>query len=534
MEENKIKRNVLIGGAWPYANSSLHLGHLAALLPGDVLARYHRQIGDNVVYVSGTDCHGTPITIRAKKEGVTPKEIAERYHKEFSDVFEKMMFSYDLYTKTENEYHQEKVKELFKMMYDNGYIYSKDDMQPFCENCNKFLEDRELLLVCPSCGNVTKGDMCDCGYEPREEDFKDATCQECGEKVSFKANKNLYLALSKLQPQIQEYVDKNKEHWRIASQNESIKYLTEGLPDKAVTRNLEWGIEIPIPGFEDKRMYVWIEAVLGYLTASQQVCQKYGWNWEEFWKENRKNSLMYMVHGKDNITFHTIILPGLLLALKDNYKLPEQMVASQYLNINQEKISKSKGNGITIADMLKDYDIDMIRYYFIANGPEKKDSNFALDEFIASSNSDVVNKYGNLINRTLKYKGLSEIPNGVMNEHIKELIEKAYKDVSEMMESLELRKATDIIIKLVEEGNKFYEEKQPWKQEKENIEEFNNTIFTCCNLIANLSNLLNPIMPKSSEKVRKLLNINNTSWKYIEVTPGLKLEGIEPLFEKIK
>lgn len=534
LTENKNRRNILIGGAWPYANSSLHLGHLAALLPGDVLARYHRQIGDKVVYVSGTDCHGTPITIRAKKEGVTPKDIAENYHSEFSNTFKNMNFSYDLYTKTEDEYHQEKVKELFKQMYDNGYIYSKDDMQPFCPKCNKFLEDRELLLVCPSCGNITKGDMCDCGYEPREEDFKDATCQECGEKVIFKANKNLYLALSKLQPQIQKYVDENKENWRIASQNESIKYLKEGLPDKAVTRNLNWGIDIPVEGFEDKRMYVWVEAVLGYLTAAQQVCNKYGWNWEDFWKKNNSNnSLSYMVHGKDNITFHTIILPGLLLALDDNYKLPEKMVASQYLNINQEKISKSKGNGITIDDMIEKFDVDMIRYYFIANGPEKKDSNFSIDEFIATSNSDVVNKYGNLINRTLKYKGLEEIPEGSMDSNIKTSIEETYKTVAELIENLEFKKASERIINLVEEGNKYYEEKQPWKQQKENINEFNNTIYTCCNLIANLANLLNPIMPSSSKKVRNLLNIESSLWKYVEVEPKIKLIGIEPLFEKI-
>ncbi len=421
-------KNVLIGGAWPYANNSLHIGHIAGLISGDVTARYYRQIGKNVMYVSGTDCHGTPITVRAKKEGKTPKEIAESYHEEFTRDFKDMQFSYDLYTKTEEEFHQEKVKKLFKRMYDNGYIYKKADMQAYCPKCNKFVADRELVLTCPNCGKETKGDMCDCGYEPKEEDLLTGICQECKTKVVPKENMNLYLSLGKLQSKIEEYVETNKANWRPSSQNESEKYLKQGLPEKAVTRNLEWGVDIPIEGFSDKKMYVWIEAVLGYITACQKVCEDRGLNWEDFWKNGHDN-IVYMVHGKDNITFHTIILPGLLLALEDDYKLPDRMIATQYLNINEEKISKSKGNGITIRKMLDNYNSDMIRYYLIGNGPEKKDSNFGLEEFALICNAEVVNKYGNLVNRTLKYKGLEEIPDGKMNQEIKEKIEKVYKEV---------------------------------------------------------------------------------------------------------
>ena len=203
-----MKKNVIIGGAWPYANSSLHLGHLVALLPGDFLARYHRKKGDNVLYVSGTDCHGTPITIRAKKEKKEPKEIAEHYHEEFVKTFNKMNFSYDLYTKTDEEYHKEKIKEIFRTIYDNKYIIEKDEQQPYCPNCNKFLADRELILECPNCGNETKGEECDCGYTPTiEELIKYANCQECGTKVIEKTNKNLYLTLSKIQPIIEKYYE---------------------------------------------------------------------------------------------------------------------------------------------------------------------------------------------------------------------------------------------------------------------------------------------------------------------------------------
>ena len=531
--DNKLKRNILIGGAWPYANNSLHLGHIAGLISGDVIARYYRQLGDNVIYVSGTDCHGTPITLRAKKENKTPKEIADTYHEEFAKCFEDMQFSYDNYTKTETEYHKEKVKELFEKMYQNGYIYEKADLQPYCEHCQKFVADREVLLTCPECGAQTKGDMCDCGYEPKEEDLKNSICQECKNPVSEKENVNLYLALGKLQSKIEEYVKENKNNWRVSSQNETEKYLQQGLPEKAVTRNLEWGVDIPIKGFEDKKMYVWIEAVLGYITACQKICEERNIDWTNFWKKGNNNTI-YMVHGKDNITFHTIILPALLLALEEDYQLPDYMIATQYLNINSEKISKSKGNGITIRQMLDSYSSDMIRYYLIGNGPEKKDSNFSMEEFVATCNAEIVNKYGNLINRTLKYKGLEEIPSGNMNETLKNKIQQAYKEVGETVEQLEFRKAISLIRELVEEGNKYYEEQQPWKQQKEDIQAFNDTIYTCANLVANLSNLYEPFMPTSSEKVRKLLIINGSAGEYIEVEKNKKLEGVEPLFERIK
>ena len=250
----QTKRNILICGAWPYANSSLHLGHLAALISGDFLKRYHEIIGDNVIYVSGSDCHGTPITERAKKEGVTPKDIAEKYHTEFKEIFEKMNFSYSLYTKTYDEYHKNQVKKMFLKIYENGYIYPKKSKQPYCENCNKFKSDRELEIICNNCGKITKGDQCDCGYIPTEEDLIGATCRECRSTTITKENTHLYLALSKFQEKIKKYVSEKEENWRISSINETEKYLKEGLKDRAITRDLDWGIDIPIKGFENKKM----------------------------------------------------------------------------------------------------------------------------------------------------------------------------------------------------------------------------------------------------------------------------------------
>ena len=525
-------RNIIIGGAWPYANSSLHLGHLAALISGDVLARYHRKIGDNVIYISGTDCHGTPITERAKKENISPKEIAEKYHNEFCEVFEKMNFSYDLYSKTEDEYHHVKVKEIFKKIYDNGYIYEKIDDDNFCIRCNKFVADREVKLICPKCGEETKGDQCDCGYVPTKEDLKNATCTGCGDKVTIKQNKNLYIALSKLQNEIEEYVEKNESNWRKNAINETHKYLQEGLRDRAVTRNLDWGIDIPVEGFEDKKMYVWIDAVLGYLTMSMKVCEENGWDWKNWWTESDSNK-MYMVHGKDNITFHTIILPGLLIGLGENLKLPDQIVSTEYLNFNEQKFSKSKGIGLTILQAMEKYNADTLRFHLLRNGPENKDTNFTEEEYKMTHN-EIVNKLGNFINRTLKFKGVTNIPYSEVDTNVSVEINKKYIEVAELIEDIEFRNATLKIIELLDYANKFYDEKRPWVQFKENIAEFNKTMYTCISLIANISNIIEPFMPETSQKIKSYLNIGEeSSWKPININTDIYLKDVKPLFERM-
>ena len=528
-----MSKNILIGGAWPYANNSLHLGHLAGLISGDILARYHRINGDNVLYVSGTDCHGTPITERAKKEGRTAKEIAEQYHEEFVKTFNAMNFSYDLYSKTETEYHAKKVQEIFKKLYDNGYIYEKIEPQAYCEKCNKFLQDREIQITCPECGETTKADQCDnCGHTPSVEELKDGVCLVCGSKAIEKNNKNLYFALSKFQDIIQANTDKCKQFWRVNARNETEKYLKQGLKDRAVTRDLDWGIEIPLPGYETKRMYVWIEAVLGYLTDTMKLAEENGFSWEDFWKEGHNNKI-YMCHGKDNIVFHSIIFNGLLAGLEDNFHLVDVIVSTEYLNINDEKISKSKGNGITALEMLEKYNTDSLRFHIINNGPEKKDTNFTIEEFERTHNNEILNKFGNLVNRTLRFKELTQIPNGKLDEQAKIEIENTYKEVSNLIENLEFRAATQKVMDLVEYANKFYDENKPWIQKKEDIEGFNNTIYTCAVIIANLSNLFEPFMPKSCEKIREYLKIQNPQWNFTTIEDGIKLENIEPLFNRI-
>ncbi len=524
-----MNKKILIGGAWPYANYKLHLGHVAGLIGGDLLARYHRANGDDVIYVSGSDCHGTPITERAKLEGISPKDICDKYHDLFVKSFDGLNFTYDLYTLTETDYHKEKVKEIIKKIYDAGAIYEKIEPQAYCEKCGKFMADRELQITCPKCGELTKGDCCDCGYAPTEEDLLNATCRECGSKTVQKDNKNLYIALSKMQGEIEEYVAKNKNTWRVNAQNETEKYLREGLKDRAITRDLTWGIDVPVEGFDDKKLYVWIEAVLGYVTAAMRICEERGLNWEDYWKTPDR---MYMVHGKDNIVFHSIIFPGLLLSLNDGMHLPDVIVSSEYLNFNNEKASKSKGNAISALDAIEKLNSDTIRYHLINNGPERKDTNFSLSEYVATHNNEVTNKFGNFVNRTLKFKGISEIPQGNLDADIKALIEKAYVEVGEAIEALNFKDASEKAMKLVEDANKYYDESKPWIQFKEDIAAFNDTIFTCATLIANISNIMEPFMPAAAAKTRSIFGLEKATWNFVEAKAGIKLDNVETLFTK--
>lgn len=531
-----MNKNIVIGNAWPYANSSLHLGHIAGLISGEILARYHRLNGDRVMFVSGSDCHGTPITERARKEGITPDEIASHYDNEFRELFEKLNFSYDLFSATKTDYHKEHVKGLFKKLYDNGYIYEKIEPQCFCEKCNKFLADREVVLTCPECGEETKGDQCDkCLHVPTSEELIGGNCIVCGSKTVKKDNKILYLKLPVFQKQIEEHTKKVNGGWRINARNETDKYLKQGLVERAVSRDLTWGVEIPVDGYDDKRMYVWIEAVLGYITDTMKVCEERGWNWEEFWKEGNNNKI-YMCHGKDNIVFHSIILNALLLGQEENYHLVDTIVSTEYLNYNDQKFSKSKKIGMTALEALEIYPVDSLRYHLVSNGPEKKDTNFSPDDFVSTHNGELLNKFGNLVNRTLKFKNLDKIKATNIDTEIKERIESIYKEVGELIEKLEFREATSRIMGLVEMANKYYDSREPWKQRNEDVAAFNETMFTCSNIIANLSNLFEPIMPGTCKKIREYLNLGEPIWNSIFLDKDVDLvnKNIEPLFERLK
>lgn len=530
-------RNILIGGAWPYANNSLHIGHLAALLPADVIARYYRGCGDNVIYVSGTDCHGTPITVRAKKENIKPVEIATKYHEEFVNSFNQMDFSYDLYTATMTENHKKRVQEYFEKIYNNDYLYEKEEDEDFCPKCNQFLADREIVGTCPHCGGSAMGEQCDSCLMPiNPKELKDKHCKMCGSSLILKKNKHLYFKLSAFQKVLENLVKNRENDWRKNAINETKKYLNLGLIDRAATRQLDWGVEVPVKGFEDKRIYVWIEAVLGYMTAGSTVAEKRNIDFDKYVTDN-DNLITYFVHGKDNITFHSIIYPALLQAINPKYQLPKKIISCEYVNMNDEKMSKSKGNLITMDCLRETYGKDTVRYYMIANGPEKKDINFTSTDLVNAHNKFLVGVIGNFINRNLsfinkKFDGI--IKKGNVDSEIINKTKELYKNVGLLIEQGELRNAIENVVSYAVMGNKYYDENEPWNKVKEDINKFNDITYTCVYMMANLSNLLNPFIPESANKIKNMLNLEPFKWEEYKIDGDIKINNLELLFNKIE
>lgn len=525
-------RNILIGGAWPYANGSLHIGHISGLLPGDVLARYHRAAGDNVFFVSGSDCHGTPVAIRAKQENRTPQEVSDFYHEEFSECFSKLGFSYDVYTKTSAKEHVAFVREFHKKLYESPYVYEKEVPQAYCERCDTFLADRFVLGKCPKCGNDARGDQCDvCGTVLEPETLEKPICAICKKPVSFKNSKHLYIAITKLQGELKALVDNHPE-WRKNAIAFTNRYINEGLRDRALTRDLEWGIQVPKDGYENKTIYIWAENVLGYLSASKEAAKAKGTDFRELWGKEAKH---YYVHGKDNIPFHTIILPSLLLANGEGWHLPDVIVSSEYMTLEGRKISTSRSYAIWVKDLLEHYEADSIRYYFLVNGPEKKDADFSWREYVHSHNGELLGAYGNFVNRSLafiaKYCG-GIVPNGTENPDIDKQIENLFVSVGRKIENGVFKDAIDEIFEFVRSANKFFDSEQPWITRTTNQAACDNTLFQCIQIIANLAVLLSPFLPFSSEKVCKWLCINN-KWERQSVAAGYSLPEVELLFERI-
>lgn len=525
--------NIFIGGAWPYANGSLHIGHIAALLPGDVIARYYRLKKDNVLYVSGSDCHGTPISIRAKKEGVEAKDIANKYHSEFKKCFEKLNFSYDYYTRTDDEFHKTEVQKIINLLYEKGLIYEKEVEQIYCENCKEFLPDRYVEGKCPKCSSVARGDQCDnCGalLEPLE--LSERKCKLCGEQPTIRKNKQLYFALSKFENIIRNNMEKSKEYWKVNSVNNTERYLKEGLCDRAISRDLSLGVDIPIKGFENKKVYVWIDAVLGYLTASKKWSIENNKQYKEFWNEK---TISYYIHGKDNIPFHTIILPALISGIGYR-KLPERIISSEYVTLEGKKISTSNNYAVWITDIVEKYNSDSLRYFFIINGPEKRDTDFSWREYVNSNNGELLGAYGNLVNRTLVFikKYFDNIvPNGTIDENIKGNIKGLYENIGKNIEFGNLKNALEDIFDFIRNMNKYFDENQPWKTIHSDINNCKNTIYNLIYTIVNLANLLTPFLPESSYKIMEWLGVENNIWNSIEIQNGILIGDFEILFERL-
>lgn len=526
--------SIFIGGAWAYANGSLHLGHISSLLPGDILARYYRLKGEQVLYVSGSDCNGTPITIRARQEGVSPKVITDRYHQEFLECFSKLGFSYDTYTRTDTEHHHKLVQEIFLELLEKGHIYKKEIEQTYCEKCAQFLPERYVEGTCPFCKEPSRGDQCDhCSTILEPHELLNSRCKICGHPPTTRFTEHFYFSLSSFQSILENYTQEaeNKKLWRDNAISLTKRYLKEGLQDRAVSRDLPIGVSVPVAGYEEKKIYVWIEAVSGYYTASKLWAKETGKDDSSFWKSSAKS---YYVHGKDNIPFHSIIWPGILAGLGKE-PLPTHIVSNEYLTLEKKKLSTSRNWAVWVPDILERYDPDSIRYFLTINAPESRDADFSWKEFIYSHNSELLGAYGNFVNRTLKFITKSfdgVVPDKGITSNIQEKVNRLYEETGQLIEEASFKQGLEKVFELVRFSNKYFDEQQPWKQVYENEESCKQTLANCVFLIANIAHILTPFLPFSSEKVKNLLNISETSWKPFLVKPTV-ISNVEPLFERI-
>jgi len=527
--------SIFIGGAWAYANGSLHLGHISSLLPGDILARYYRIKGEKVLYVSGSDCNGTPITIRAKQDGVSPKEIADRYHHEFLECFTKLGFSYDIYTRTDTKHHHEIVQQLFLDLLEKGLIYKKEIEQTYCEYDQQFLPDRYVEGICPNCGAKARGDQCEhCSTVLESLELLERKCKICSQPPIKRLTEHFYFALSSFQRVLENYTQdaENRNLWRENAISLTKRYLKEGLLDRAVSRDLPIGVSVPVAGYEDKKIYVWIEAVSGYYTASKLWAKERKNDDSTFWNSSVTS---YYVHGKDNIPFHSIVWPGILSGLGKE-SLPTHIVSNEYLTLEKKKLSTSKNWAVWVPDILERYDPDSIRYFLTINAPESRDADFSWKEFIYSHNGELLGAYGNFVNRTLKFieksfNGL--IPEKVISSTIQDKVNLLYHEVGHCIESTTFKQALEKIFELIRFSNKYFDDQQPWKQIKEDTESCKETLANCIYLIANLAHILNPFLPFSSSKVKGMINSTSvTDWRPFLVKSHY-LSNVEPLFERI-
>ena len=538
---NKPK-NILVCVAWPYVNGPPHLGHIAGMsIPADIFARYNRLIGNNVAMVSGSDMHGTPVTLLANDLGVTPEEISKKYHDIWSKSLKEMNFQYDLYTHTHTENHMKIVKDIFQILLEKKLLEIREQLMPFSVTENIFLSDRLVEGECPNGDNdKARGDQCDvCGRTLDPTDLGNIRSKRDGSIPEFRKTSHFFLRLSKLENEIRDWLQSKKD-WRQNVKNQSLSFINEGLKDRAITRDLSWGVDIPVDGWEEKKIYVWFEAVLGYLSATVELFKntKNPEMWKEFWEDEDSES--YYFQGKDNIPFHAIILPAILLGV-ENKNLPTEVVANEYLNFSGKEFSKSRNWAVWLPDFLEKYSADSLRYYLTSIMPETSDSDFTWEGYVSSNNNELVANLGNFIHRilTMSHKNFDgKIPKFESeSESTKEIIERcnnAIKEVGTSISKRRFREALNNLMALSKFGNQFLDKNEPWKKMKENKNEAGEILGQSIIIINAISCILEPFLPESSQKLQKILfgeTINE--WKLILPKPGTPFEKPMPLFEKL-
>ena len=538
---------VLVTSAWPYINVIPHLGNLVgSVLSADVVARYYRLLGADVLMVSGSDEHGTPIEVEAMKQGVTPKELTNRNHARVAELFRKWGASFDNYTRTESPVHKEFVQETLMKIYKNGYIFNKETQMLYCDHDQRFLPDRFVEGKCPYCDcDRARGDQCDmCGRLLEPTLLIDPYCVICKKKPTMKTTRHWYIDLSQFANPLIQYISKNK-HLPANAKNFSLNWIKEGLKPRAVTRDVEWGIPAPFPEAEGKTIYVWVEAVLGYVSATIEHCRRIGKRekWREFWF-NKAAMTLYFV-GKDNIPFHTIILPALLLASGENYNLPWNVSATEFLQFKGEKASKSQRIGIWIDEALELFPTDYWRFFLMATRPENKDSNFSWEVFLEKVNADLNDTLGNFIHRTLTFinsKFGGEIPYPKLTEEdqaVLQVMREKVETVTKEFEETKLQSAANTLISMGRVGNQYLNEKEPWKLVEIDKEKAGTVLYVTAQVVKAIAVVSAPLMPNTAERIWQILNLDgnvHTSMWAEALKPmesGHLIARATPLFQKI-
>ncbi|MST83558.1 methionine--tRNA ligase [Hallella mizrahii] len=549
MEEKKFKRTT-VTAALPYANGGVHIGHLAGVyVPADIYVRYLRLKKQDVVFIGGSDEHGVPITIRAKKEGITPQDVCDRYHKIIKDSFKEFGISFDIYSRTTSKVHSKLASDFFRKLYDDGKLIEKESEQLYDPEAKQFLADRYVMGTCPHCGNPNAyGDQCEkCGSDLSPMELINPHSTISGAKPELRKTKNWYLPLNNYQDWLKQWILEGHKEWRPNVYGQCKSWLDMDLQPRAMTRDLDWGIPVPVEGAEGKVLYVWFDAPIGYISNTKELCdaepERWG-SWEKWWKDPETRLIHFI--GKDNIVFHCLIFPVMLKA-HGGYILPDNVPANEFLNLENDKISTSRNWAVWLDEYLKDFPgkQDVLRYVLTANAPETKDNNFTWKDFQERNNSELVAIYGNFVNRALqltkKYWNGVVPACGELLDVDKQAIQE-FKDVKEKVEqyldNFKFREAQKEAMNLARIGNKYITECEPWKVWKTDPKRVETILYISLQLVANLAIAFEPFLPFSSKKLREMINLKTFDWAELGSTTlleaGHQLAEPQLLFEKIE
>ncbi|SHF55394.1 methionine--tRNA ligase [Chryseobacterium sp. OV279] len=535
----------MITAALPYANGPVHIGHLAGVyIPADVYARFQRRLGKDVAFICGSDEHGIPITIRAKKEGVPPQDIVDKYHEIIKKSFSDLGISFDEYSRTTSKKHYETSQDFFKVLYEKGKFTEEVSEQYFDEQAGEFLADRYIVGTCPNCGNENAyGDQCEkCGSTLSPSELINPKSMLSGNVPILKDTKNWYLPLNEYEDFLNEWIiEGHKDDWKPNVYGQVKSWLNDGLKPRAMTRDLNWGVPVPLPNAEGKVLYVWFDAPIGYISFTQEWAKKNGKDWKDYW-QSESSDLVHFI-GKDNIVFHCIIFPTMMKAHGD-YIMPKNVPAFEFLNLENDKISTSRNWAVWAHEYVEEFpgQQDVLRYALLSSAPETKDNNFTWKDFQTKNNSELVGIFGNFINRVAVlihkyYDGV--VPQGDINSPELEEINKAAKEISGFLENYEFRNALTALMNLARFGNQYLQAEEPWKTIKDSPEKAAQSLFVGAQLAVALAQLCEPFMPFSSEKLLTMFNAEQVNWSDVEtqsvlIETGHKINEASLLFSKIE